>query len=431
MRRVHNPAIVLNPGAAGIGVIHALALAGIDVFTIARAWPPLVSRFSRFPVQRAWYDPQRGETMIDGLVTLAGTFDGTGILFPSTDLDLEALILGRDRLEDRYHVPAARAIGLRIFEKNWQYEMAERAGVPVPAHVRFRGGEAPDVHGLRFPLIVKPSTRAATAGDWVFRLRIVDTPDALAACLEEIAREHAGRDFQVAENIPGEPDQIYTVGTYSGRDGRVQRCYTGRKLSQYPYHHGVASLAESVTLPAAATAQAEALLNAMGFEGISQVEYKYDPRDGQYKLLEVNGRAWLWIKLAAYSGVNLPAIQYFDLTGDPRLAAALASPQRDDRFYRHSLHVWLNRNPVERRRLQEIARVKQRVDAVPLPGDPLLTLAYHLGSLARWARARLRPGAAPLGSTWAPSRRTDLARASVQAGARPETPVPLGAEDRP
>ena len=44
---------------------------------------------------------------------------------------------------------------------------------------------------------------------------------------------------------------------------------------------------------------------------------------GRYKLLEVNGRSWLWVKLAAYTDVNQPLIQYYDLTGDPRLMAHL------------------------------------------------------------------------------------------------------------
>jgi hypothetical protein len=60
------------------------------------------------------------------------------------------------------------------------------------------------VEGFRFPLIVKPSARGATAGDWVFRLQILDDADALARCLSTIAAEYPGREFQVAENIPGE-----------------------------------------------------------------------------------------------------------------------------------------------------------------------------------------------------------------------------------
>ena len=415
--RVRNPAVVLDPGAAGIGIIHALSLADVPTVAVTRNWPPMVGRLSRFVRYCETYSPSRGETVIDGLLRLAERFDGTGVLFPSTDIDLEALIIGRPRLQARYWIPAAPEIGLKIAEKNWQYEIAERVGMPVPRNTRFLGGSRPDVSGFRYPLIVKPSTRGALAGDWVFRLRLLDAPDALDECLAGLDADYPGREFQVAENIPGEPDELYTVGTYSGVDGRVVGVYTGRKLTQYPYHHGVASLAESTDLPAHVVQHSRALLDAMGFVGISQVELKRDARDGAYKLLEVNGRAWLWVKLAAFSDVNLPLMQYYDLTGDPRLAAVVARPQRNDRFFIHDLHVALNNHAGERARLQALARTKQRVSAIPYGRDPWLTAAFRAGALARRLRYALTPSDTPVGGTWSPSQRGDRARSALRSRA--------------
>ncbi|MFN8642493.1 MAG: hypothetical protein U0802_12890 [Candidatus Binatia bacterium] len=413
--RLQNPAVVLDPGAAGIGIIHALSLADVPTVAVVRDWPPMISRLSRFLRYCEPYSPRRGETVLDGLDRLAQRFDGKGVLFPATDIDLEAIIVGRQRLEARYWIPASPAIGLKIDGKNWQYEIADRVGMPTPRHALFRGGEQPDVGGFRFPLIVKPSARGANAGDWVFRLKILDDADALARLLEEIARDYPGREFQVAENIPGEPDELYTVGTYSGLNGRVLRCYTGRKLTQYPYHHGVASLAESVALPESVVRNAENLLNGMGFVGISQVECKRDHRDGEYKLLEVNGRSWLWVKLSAFSDVNLPLIQYYDLTGDPRLAQAVARPQRNDRFFIHELHVALNNHAGERARLAELQRAKARISAIPYARDPLLSLAFHAGALARRGRYALTPGGTPAGGTWTQSQAGARARSAVRA----------------
>ncbi len=411
---IRNPAVVLNPGAgAGVGLIHALALADVPIATVSRNWPPILGQFSRHPVLRGSYRPG-SETLVDGLRRLAERFEGRGVLFPGTDLDLETLMLARDRIEDRYIIPENADIGDKIFEKNWQYAMAEEADLPTPAHCFFDGGTAPAIDGFRYPMIVKPSTRGVTAGDWVFRLRIIKDETELSALLEEIAGEFPGREFQIAENIPGEPDHLYTVGAYSNADGKVVRTYTGRKLSQYPYHHGVASLAESLEIPDDVVAGSVRLLERMKFFGISQVELKRDDRDGLYKLIEVNGRSWLWIKLAAFSGVNLPLIQYYELTDDPRLAEAVASPQRFDRFYMHDLHVHLNNNPIERQRLEEISREKECVRANEQPGDTLLNLVYGAGVVARRARAAINPKAA-LGGQWVRSKNTDMVRDSVRS----------------
>jgi len=58
------------------------------------------------------------------------------------------------------------------------------------------------------------------------------------------------------------------------------------------------------------------LLRALGCNGLSQVEFKRDPRDGKFKLMEVNPRLWQWHSLARASGVDLPLIAYRDLTGE-------------------------------------------------------------------------------------------------------------------
>jgi biotin carboxylase len=64
-------------------------------------------------------------------------------------------------------------------------------------------------------------------------------------------------------------------------------------------------------------------LAALGFHGISQVEFKRDPRDGRYKLMEINPRLFQWHGLAAACGVDLPRLAYCDLLGLPVPAAAM------------------------------------------------------------------------------------------------------------
>ena len=57
------------------------------------------------------------------------------------------------------------------------------------------------------------------------------------------------------------------------------------------------------------------LLRGFDYNGLSQVEFKRDLRDGRYKLMEVNARLWQWHGLATACGVDLPRIAYEDLTG--------------------------------------------------------------------------------------------------------------------
>jgi predicted ATP-grasp superfamily ATP-dependent carboligase len=54
----------------------------------------------------------------------------------------------------------------------------------------------------------------------------------------------------------------------------------------------------------------------MGFYGYSCTEFKQDPRDGVYKLMEVNGRHNLSTLLAVNCGLNFPWIHYNHLVDD-------------------------------------------------------------------------------------------------------------------
>ena len=173
------------------------------------------------------------------------------------------------------------------------------------------------------------------------------------------------------------------------REGRVLRSYTGRKLTQFPYDHGSVSVAESLAVPDHVVEKSQALLNEGKIPGITQVELKLDPRDGEFKLIEINDRGWFWVKLAAHSGVNLPLIQYYDFTDDARLADAVAEPQRNDQFYVLDFHVKMNNLASERQLIKELSREKQLVPAVYMPGDWLVNAAYWTNSLLRRTKRRI------------------------------------------
>jgi predicted ATP-grasp superfamily ATP-dependent carboligase len=61
--------------------------------------------------------------------------------------------------------------------------------------------------------------------------------------------------------------------------------------------------------------QSHKWMEAVGYTGLSYIEYKLDMRDGKYKLIELNARSWLNQFLATKSGVNFPAIMYWSIIG--------------------------------------------------------------------------------------------------------------------
>jgi len=59
------------------------------------------------------------------------------------------------------------------------------------------------------------------------------------------------------------------------------------------------------------------LLRAVNYYGLAELEYKLDPRDGQYKLLDFNARTWGYHSLGTRAGVDFPYLLFKDQTGQP------------------------------------------------------------------------------------------------------------------
>ena len=168
------------------------------------------------------------------------------------------------------------------------------------------------IRELRFPLVLKPRNAPEFRHRFRAHLLRADGPEELRRTWDQIARYEP----QVCEVIPGDDSLLWTYGSYRDASGRALARFTGRKLRQWPVGFGAARAAESRWDPDLAD-RCDALLDALGFHGISQVETKRDPRDGRDYLIEVNPRSWLWVGLATAVGVNLPYVAWRDMAGLP------------------------------------------------------------------------------------------------------------------
>ena len=164
---------------------------------------------------------------------------------------------------------------------------------------------------LDYPVLVKPSDPVNFRR--VFKLQSFRCEN--RAELDESFEKAKPYDPIIQELIPGGDDELYTLGSYVTRDGEALGLFSGRKLRQTPPTVGSGRVCESVWVDEMVD-QGLQFIRGLGFHGLSQVEFKRDPRDGVYKLMEINPRIWQWHGLAAATGVDLPAIAYRDLLGE-------------------------------------------------------------------------------------------------------------------
>ena len=299
----------------GLAAIRSLGRRGLRVLALDHR-PYALGFRSRYAEARLAPDPLDDEKgFVAALRSLADESDDVLPVFPTHDEHVNAIARHADALGERFRFPfPSWEVLERIQSKRHQLETAESVGVPVPRTFYPRSVEEAHAAGeeLGFPLIVKPSANVGfrrSLGRQLFRCEN-------AAELERAYEAAAAYEPMVQELIPGGAEEMYTLGSYLDRDGEALGLFSGRKLSQTRGYMGSARVGEAIWVEEVVE-RGLALLRALGFRGISQVEVMRDPRDGRYKLLEVNPRLWQWHSLAAACGVDLPYIAYRDLVGAP------------------------------------------------------------------------------------------------------------------
>ena len=111
------------------------------------------------------------------------------------------------------------------------------------------------------------------------------------------ARSERGFDTVVQELVPDSESQIWSLFAYLGRSGRPLATVTGVKVRQGPLHFGTSAVFRTTPQPRVRELGLR-LLESAGYKGFAQVEFAYDRRDGDYKLLEVNTRVPMWAGVA-------------------------------------------------------------------------------------------------------------------------------------
>lgn len=298
----------------GLGAIRSLGREGLRVLALDHRSFALGFR-SRYAEPHLAPDPlvdERG--FIDALHALARDTDEPLPIFPTHDEHLNAIARHADELKDRYRFsfPSWQVLEL-IQSKRHQLETAERIGLAVPRTFHPASREEAIAAGeeLGFPVLIKPSANVGFKAEYRRQAFLCNDASELGVAYDAAA----AHEPMVQEFIPGDDSHLYTLGSYLTPDGEALGLFSGRKLRQTRGFMGSARTGEALWVDEIVE-EGLALLRALEFHGISQVETKLDARDGRYKLIEVNPRLWQWHGLAEACGVNLPYIAYRDLMGD-------------------------------------------------------------------------------------------------------------------
>lgn len=304
-----NCSLVLGGTVAGYSIIKALhetGLRDIILFDTERRLAAYSNRLTKFVLI-----DDSAEAVFAALEELHREYEQI-IIFPTGDKQIEQLDELYERIESYCFLPFNHDNLREFVNKINQYAHCEKVGVPFPKTiVLHEPDETEAILQIPFPILLKPSKQNAS----VFKNLVLQSAADFRreeAQIRQFLR--AGITFLASELIPGDSSHVYAYMGYRTKQGVILNEWTGKKLSQYPNHFGVFSSASNQSVPVVLE-QGRTLLETMNLYGICEPEFKYDPRDGTYKLTEVNLRSMMWNRMGSLSGVNLPYTQYMDAIG--------------------------------------------------------------------------------------------------------------------
>lgn len=311
--------MVIGDHVQALGIIRSLGRRGIPVYLLHDKHL-CISRFSRYTKQFIKTPKPSDESkFVNFMIELARKRGVEGwILMPTNDAAVYTLSRHKEILEGYYRVSTpCWDVVKYAYNKKLTYQLAEKIGIPIPETFYPENMEElyeilPDI---RFPVIIKPAIVDRFYKKTKKKVFKANTKEELVQAYIKASHIIDSSEILVQEVIPGSPDNLYSFCSFF-KNGEVMGMCIGRRRRQRPMDFGDAStFVESVYVPELVDL-GKRLLRAIGYYGLSEIEFKKDVRDGEFKLLEINARTWLWHSLAIRCGVDFPYLLYEDLRGE-------------------------------------------------------------------------------------------------------------------
>jgi predicted ATP-grasp superfamily ATP-dependent carboligase len=242
--------------------------------------------------------------------------DGRPILFPERDENVHFVLRRWDEVRELADMPLPEDVEtvLRLRRKDRLRAEAERVGISIPATASPK--DEAELRNLDFepPYLIKAVTGQEFAYAFGHKVFVADDADSAAGFWQEAGER--GFETVVQELIPNAYERIYSLFSYIGRDGRPLANVVGRKVRQGPLRFGTSAVFLVQPEPRVLELGLR-LLESVGYRGFAQVEFAYDERDEEFKLLEVNTRPPMWAGVAMSRYFDIARIAYDDLSGRP------------------------------------------------------------------------------------------------------------------
>lgn len=308
------PAVVLDLGYGGYGVVRSLVGHGIPVigFCTQRKMPEYRTKL----VERKVYF--NGEPDLkDKLQQTVSGLPHKPVLYVTTDNYVSFIIKNRAFIDEHFliHLPSNDVLNL-LLDKTAFTAYANQHDILIPRTHNLFSQEDLEIiaETFSFPVILKPFTRTAVWREAklskAYYLNTIDELKKLYGRIHPVESR-----LMVQEWIPGGDSNVFYCLVYFNGQGDCLASFTGYKIRQWPVGTGTACSTAPVDNPYVTERTIE-ILRQIKYRGFGSIEFKRHDLNGRYYLIEPTvGRVEQIGYVATINGVNLPLRCYNYLTG--------------------------------------------------------------------------------------------------------------------
>ena len=266
------------------------------------------------------------------------------ILVPCSDWYMEVVIKNKEKLEGIYeNVFNDYKLLERFITKDKFYELCDEYNLKYPKTIivpfKDRIG-IEDKIDFEYPIVLKPNN--SNSNEYLYcdfpnkkKVFIVNSKEELVEIINNINTSTYMDNLIIQEFIPGDDTNNRVINCYSDRYGKVRMMSLGRPILE-EYAPGLMGNYAAIISEVGKKDIFEGIKNmleSIGYKGFSNFDLKYNPKNGEYYLFEINYRQGRSSFYAEAAGISLSKLLVDDLVGNKF---------DDDIIFNKKKMLWLN-----------------------------------------------------------------------------------------
>jgi predicted ATP-grasp superfamily ATP-dependent carboligase len=307
-----NKLILLGGHIQALGLARQACKCGVPVYVCLKdAYS--VARYSNSV--KEFFIIDNDEKLEEKILSIS---DETTLLFPTSDDYIDYIVERYDNLNGKMQIglPSLEVINTFNNKRN-AYEYIQSLGVHQP--ISYCPNSFEDVlklaETIEYPIVVKPAIMHSFHKQFGKKAYLCIDKESL---IEKVKFIHENKypinQVLLQEYLSGGAKTLYSYGVYA-ENGEPQAWIMANRIRQNPMDFGNSTtFAVTCKIPEIEEA-ARKILSATKYTGLAEIEFMYDEKNGVYKFLEINTRAWKWHSISKAFGWGFMSELIFNKNG--------------------------------------------------------------------------------------------------------------------